>query len=401
MRILVITQYFWPESFRINDLVLGLRDRGHDVVVLTGQPNYPSGSYFTGYSFFKPSIEFWQGIKIYRAPLIARGNGKGIRLIMNYISFAFFSSIRVLSIQEKPDTIFVYEPSPITVGIPAIVAKFKFKVPIYFWVQDIWPHSLTSAGNISNMSVIRIVNSLTKWIYGHCYKILIQSEGFREILSEQKVPSSKIIYFPNWSEEYYIPLAPQKKYSSYFKGTYNLLFAGNIGEAQDFTTLVLAADILKTTLPTLHWVILGEGRMKSEMEELIRQLDLESSFRFLGAFPPEEMPLFFSQATALIVSLKKDPIFAITIPSKIQSYLACGKAILTSLDGEGSRIIRDAKAGLVSPAGSPETLANNILKFVALPQVDKEEMGISARDYYEKVFERNMLIAKLVAILEK
>lgn len=399
MRILVVTQYFWPEAFRINDLVNGLKERGHEVIVLTGTPNYPSGSFFDGYSFFGKSVETWNGVKIYRSALFPRGKGSGFRLIINYISFALLSLFKVLMIREKPDCIFVYEPSPITVGLPAILAKRKFKVPIYFWVQDIWPHSITSVGNIYNPYVIKLVDKFTRWVYSYCDKILIQSEAFKEIIESQDVSSEKVIYFPNWSEEYYIPLSKQTEYASYFTGRFNLVFAGNIGEAQDFDTLVQAAVIVKRSIPDLHWIIIGNGRMREEVIQKVRDLDLENCFKLIGSFASEEMPKFFSHATALIVSLKKDPIFSITVPSKIQSYLACGKPIITSLDGEGSRIIVEAKAGVSCQSGSPGEFSNAVIKFLTLPESQIEAMGISGREYYEKVFDRNMLIDKLVSIL--
>lgn len=400
MRILVITQYFWPESFRINDLVLGLQERGNEVIILTGIPNYPSGKFSKGYSFFSPLIETWEGIKIYRSPLLARGNASGFKLLLNYFSFAITASFRVYGIKEKPDRIFVYEPSPVTVGLPAIIAKLRFKKPIYFWVQDIWPHSLTSAGGVSNPTVIALVNSLTIWIYSHCKKVLIQSEGFRRIIAEQKVKQGDIIYFPNWTEEYYVPMAPAEKYKHYFTGKYNLLFAGNIGESQDFKTLVESAFLLRDQLPELHWIIVGDGRMKHEFIDKVRLMGLGDSFKFIGTFPSEEMPLFFSHASALLVSLKNDPVFAITIPSKVQSYLACGRPVLTSLDGEGSRIIEESGAGITTPASCPEKLAQKIIEFVAYPEEKRVEMGRAGRDYYEKVFERNILIDKLVQILQ-
>ena len=164
MKILIITQYFWPESFKINDLALGLKERGHDVSVLTAIPNYPKGVFFDNYSFWKNNEEEWNGIKIYRSKIFSRGNG-GFRLMLNYISFVFFCSLKVFFIKEKFDKIFVYEPSPITVGLPAIVASRRMKIPYYFWVQDLWPESLSAAGGIKNKYVLGFFEKITKVIY--------------------------------------------------------------------------------------------------------------------------------------------------------------------------------------------------------------------------------------------
>lgn len=400
MRILVITQYFWPEHFRINDLVMGLKERGNEVIVLTGKPNYPKGKFYEGYSFFNKSLENWNEIIIFRAPLVSRGNGGAFRLILNYLSFAFFSIFSLLRIKERPDVIFVYEPSPVTVGVPAVIASWKFKVPVYFWVQDLWPDSIASAGNIRNPLILSSLDRLTRWIYKNSEKVLIQSRGFKNRILAQGVNPSKIIYFPNWTESYYKPVLKNELYSRYFQGEINLIFAGNIGESQGFETLLEAASLIYKEKSTLNWVILGEGRMKGFVQQQVIERGLEKVFMLIGSFAPEQMPEFFSHADALIVSLKKDPLFAITIPSKIQSYMACGKPIITALDGEGSKIVDEAKAGLISEAGNAEALAKVILDFVALNPKQKAEMGANSLKYYKEKFDRDMLITKLINIFK-
>ncbi len=402
MRILVVSQYFWPENFKINDLVLGLKERGHEVFVLTGKPNYHSGSFEEGYSFFKISKELWHGVKVYRSPLVPRGNGKSLRLVLNYFSFAFLASLKVFGIREKPDAIFVFQTSPVTVGIPAVVAKWRFKAPIFFWVQDLWPQSVSAAGNISNKTIIGWIDSLTKWIYKHCAKILIQSQGFRGFLLNQGVESSKIVFFPNWTENFYRPLLAGSKYSEYFSDEHlNIIFAGNIGVAQDFDTLLKAAAIVKNTNERVRWVIIGNGRMRTSVVQKLEEMGLEDVFKLIGAFPADQMPEFFAHADALLVSLKSDPIFSITIPSKLQSYMACAKPILTSLDGEGSRIVAEAEAGMVSAAGNPIVLAENVLRFAELPEASKNAMGENALRYYKAHFERDKLIDRLTALLNQ
>jgi colanic acid biosynthesis glycosyl transferase WcaI len=398
MHILIVTQYFWPEHFRINDLVLGLKERGHRVTVLTGKPNYPKGKFYEGYSFLNKSEENWNEIKVYRAPLVPRGNGGALRLILNYLSFAFFSIFTLLRVKERPDVIFVYEPSPVTVGVPAVMAKWKFKVPIYFWVQDLWPDSIASAGNIRNPIILSILDRLTRWIYKNSTKVLIQSRGFKSRILAQGVNPSKIIYFPNWTENYYKPVLKNELYSQYFEGKINLIFAGNIGESQDFETLIEAASIIHKVNSSVHWVIIGDGRLKNFVQQQLVERGLGKVFKLIGSFAPEQMPEFFSHADALIVSLKKDPLFAITIPSKIQSYMACGKPIITALDGEGSTIVEEAKAGLISNAGNSEALAKVILDFVDLNPEQKEKMGLNSLKYYQEKFDRDMLINKLINI---
>ena len=400
MRILIVTQYFWPESFPINDLALALKDRGHDVEIFTGKPNYPKGEFTNGYTFLNKRVDNWNGIKIYRSPLIPRGSGKGIQLFINYFSFAFFASIRLLFIKGHFDKIFVYEPSPITVGIPGIVSKLKFKAPMFFWVQDLWPESISAAGGVKNKFVLGLFNWLTKLIYNNSTKVLVQSKAFIPYILSQKIPVEKLIYYPNSTENYYKILSPDKNILRTLPMGIKLMFAGNIGESQSFETLLKAAVILKNENINVHWIILGEGRMKKFVEQRIIELGLERYFHLLGAYPGTEMPKYFSCADALIVSLKKDPVFAHTIPSKIQSYMACGKPIITSLDGEGSRIIDEAHAGFTSPAEDSLALTNSIKKFLSLNVSEQKILGKNARVYFDKEFERELLVDKLEEILK-
>lgn len=398
MRILIVTQYFWPENFKINDVALALKERGHEVLVLTGKPNYPNGKFSTGYTFFNKRIEFWNGIKIYRSPIIPRGKGKGIQLFVNYISFSIFASVKLLFIKNKFDKIFVYEPSPITVGIPGIVAKYKFKAPLYFWAQDLWPESISAAGGINNKSVITVLDWLTRFIYKHSKKVLVQSKAFIPYILNQNIEKDKLVYYPNSTENYYQELSTDQELLKTLPKGIKLMFAGNIGEAQSFDTLLQAASILQKELIDVKWIVLGDGRMKDYVNQKIKELNLEDNFFLLGAFPSTEMPKYFSCADALIVSLKKDPIFALTIPSKIQSYLACGKPIITSLDGEGSKIIEEANAGLTSPSEDYMGLVANIKKFLILSKEEQKTLGQNGRAYFNIEFEREILVDKLEEI---
>lgn len=397
MKILVVSQYFYPENFRINDLVFSLKDRGHEVTVLTAKPNYSQTHFFEGYGWKSGDFEIVNGIPVYRTNLFSRRNGGALRLFLNYFSFAFLATLKLRKIKGSFDAIFVYEPSPITVGIPAVFAKRRFKAPIYFWAQDLWPESLVAAGGVKNRFVLGFFNSLTKWIYSHCRKVLVQSPGFTDYILNQGVPKDKIVFYPNPTEAFYKPLESEDEYGSFFsKDHFNIVFAGNIGEAQSFYTIIEAANLLKK-LP-VRFVILGDGRYKETALLKIKELGLENVFSFLGSYPPTEMPKFFFHADALLVSLKKDKIFALTIPAKIQSYLACGKPIIASIDGEGAKIVSDAKCGVTSPAEDSIALSNIIKGLIALDKSTLIEMGNNGRAYYEKEFDRDYLLEKLEQI---
>ena len=399
MKILIVSQYFWPENLKINDVAKGLVEKGYDVSVLTGLPNYPNGKIYNGYSFPKNKKENHEGITIYRSPLIPRGNGSGVRLFLNYFSLALLASLRVLFIKNNFDKILVYEVSPVTIGIPAIIAKYRFKAPIFFWVQDLWPESVVAAGGITNKFMINLISKLTRFIYQHCEKILVQSKAFIPYILNQNVSNSKIIYLPNSTESFYNKVDVKNKFKKLMpeEGPI-LMFAGNIGEAQGFNTMIKSASYLNDSGVKVNWVILGDGRQRELIEQKINDLGLQKVFFFLGSYPSEEMPNFFACADALLVTLKKNLIFSMTIPNKIQSYMACSKPIIANIDGEGGRVILEAKCGLVSPSEDYISFSKSIIDFLKLGADEKELMGKNARLYFEKEFDREKQTNSIINI---
>lgn len=403
MRILIVTNHFWPEEFRINDAARGLVARGHSVSVLTGIPNYPGGRFFKGYGFFKKRRESYEGIDIFRAPLIPRGSGSGLRLILNYFSYMLSSCLLApFCFRRKYDLIFVFESSPVTVGFPALVLKSIKRIPILFWVQDLWPETLSATGVIRSVRVLNVVGWIVRIIYKSCDRILIQSKAFLKSVCELYDKPDNIIYFPNSAEEFYRPVnigadAPER---SLMPKGFRVVFAGNIGVAQDFGTILTAAEELKH-FTVIHWVIIGDGRRRAWVEEELERRGLEKTVHLLGRHAAETMPRFFSLADALLVTLKKEPIFSYTIPSKIQSYMACAKPIIAALDGEGMRVVKEAGAGITCPPEDPKALAEAVLEMSRLSLLDRESMGKCGRKYFEKEFERNMLLDKLESIMEE
>lgn len=398
MKILIVTQYFWPENFKINDIAQALIERGHQVSVLTGKPNYPDGKFYTNYTYLNKSYEVWCNIKIYRSFITPRGDGKGLLLFLNYLSFAIFSTIRLFFIKDKFDKIFVFEPSPITVGIPAVVCKLRFNAPIYFWVQDLWPESLSAAGGIKNRYILGFFSKLTKFIYAHSFKILVQSKAFIPYILKQGVSPKKLIYYPNSTESFYKMNPVNPEFSSMFPEGFKLIFAGNLGEAQSFDTIIEAISLLINEGVNVHLIILGNGRAREQIQNKVIELGVSNNIHLWGSFESIMMPEFFSCADALLVALKKDLIFSLTIPSKIQSYLACGKPIIASLDGEGARIVEDANAGFTSNSEDVIGLMNAIYKMYLLSPNQLNELGNNARCYFEQEFEREMLVDKLESI---
>ncbi len=402
MNILIVTQYFYPENFRINDFAREFHIRGHKVTILTGVPNYPSGNYFPGYGVFKKNREIYEGIEIFRSPLIPRGSGSSLRLALNYISFIFgsiFTSLFLLN--KKFDIIFVFEPSPITVCLPAIFIKKIKNIPICFWVLDLWPESVVSAGNLKTKIIPSILNPLVKFIYTNSDKILVSSKGFINSIVEKGINKNKVDFFPQWAESIFKPVNSDKNNLDFIpENSFKIMFAGNIGEAQDFPSIIEAALILKVK-KNIHWVILGGGRKEDWVKSEIKKNGLENCFHIMGNYPLEKMPEFYAQADCMLFSLKKEYIFSITIPAKVQTYLACAKPVLAMIDGEASKIIDDAQAGLTCPSERPELLAENIKKLSSLGQNELDKLGQNALNYYNIEFERTMLMDRMESIFNK
>lgn len=402
LRIAIVTQYFWPETFRINDLVKALVERGHDVQVLTGLPNYPSGKVAPGFFTLAPKRSDVFGSSVVRVPLVPRGKGGGLRLAANYLSFAVSGSILGVWAMRKPaDVILAYEPSPVTVAIPALALGKRFHVPVLMWVQDLWPETLRATGVISEGPALQVAGWLTGRLHRALDGLLVQTRAFGPLLERQGVAPSRITYLPNWAEDYFKPAAvpataPERLELP--KG-FIVLFAGNIGVAQGLDVLLAAAERLRK-VQDLHWVVLGEGRQAPWLRREIDRRGL-TNVHFLGPRPIESMPTWFALADALLVTLKPDPIYKLTIPSKIQAYLACGRPILASLDGVGAHEVEDAGAGLASPAGDAEALAEITSRLYQLPPFERAAMGERAKAHYDRNFNREMLIDRIESLLRK
>lgn len=400
MRILLVTQYFYPENFKSNDIAIELTKRGHEVTVLTGLPNYPEGKIYENYGFFKRTNENYLGIHVIRTWLVPRGKGGGIRLFLNYFSWAFFASFRALSLsyQKKFDVILVHEPSPVTQGFPAIVVSKIQKIPLHFWVLDLWPESLTSAGGINNKYVLSLFTKMVRYIYNNSNKILISSKGFKESILAKGDYKEKLVYFPNWAEDsilkgdldYPIPILPEG---------FKIIFAGNIGAAQDVDSIVKTALILKERID-IHFVFIGDGRNRVQLEDFVVENDLNKTVHFLGRFPIDAMKTFFNQADGLLVSLKDELIFNVTVPAKLQAYLCTQKPILGMLNGEGASIINDANCGLSVNAGDFKELAQKILKLYEMSIDERNNLGKNGFKYFEENFTMSKCIDKLEFILK-
>jgi colanic acid biosynthesis glycosyl transferase WcaI len=397
MRVTIVTQYFFPESFVINELAMDLANAGHTITVLTGMPNYPSGKIPRKYLRICPVREKHGRIRIIRVPLVSRGQGSKGRLALNYISFALSAATLVpFLLRDNVDAILVFEPSPITVGIPALVIKQLKRAPIVFWVQDLWPESLIATGAVRNRAILSAVRALTRFIYNRSDIVLVQSKSFIAKIREIAPDAKDIRFFPNPASRFYRPIsvardAPERKL---IRPGFRVIVAGNMGAAQDLGTVLQAAERLRTR-PEIQWILIGDGRLRPWVEQQIETRGLSPTVQILGPYPPEKMPTFFALADVLLATLRRDSIFSLTIPSRLQAYLASGRPVLAAIEGEAARVIQEAQAGLVCAAGDPASLANAVESLYETPVAERESMGRAGRRYFEREFDPDMLVKRL------
>lgn len=402
MRLLIVSQYFWPEEFRINDVAEDMVKRGHEVDVLTGWPNYPSGEFPADFLANRDDFRSYKGARIFRARLIPRGRGGGLAVAANYLSFVVSGCWSVLGMAvrgQKYDAVLVFQISPITAALPATLLRGLTGSPVVLWVQDLWPETLKAVGAVRSPALLNVIGGLVNVIYRWSDRILVQSRAFHSQVKQRAGSDHHIAYLPNWTDQpdAAAPVVRAEELEPY-KSTFNLMFAGNLGEAQDLPSLVRAADLCRD-IPHLRWLIVGEGRGQDAMMSEVARRGLEDRVIFLGRQPATRMAAFFAGADGLIVSLKAEPIFALTVPSKVQAYLAAGKPILGMLDGEGGRVIEEASAGWVGPAGDVDALAHNVRRLVAASPDERVRMGQAGAAYCQRHFTRDQLMASLEDVL--
>jgi glycosyltransferase involved in cell wall biosynthesis len=396
MNVLVLTQYYWPESFRINEIVESLQQAGCTVTVLTGQPNYPEGTVFPGYRATGFGIERHPGgYSIARIPMAPRGKASALRLVANYLSFVASASTFGLWLLrgQRFDVVFVYAVSPILQAIPGIAIKRVKKAALVTWVQDLWPQSLSATGFIHNRHALNLVTMVVRWIYRRSDLLLTQSRAFIPTVRAM-AGDTPVAYHPNPGElAFDQPVANGEPALSLPAG-FNVVFAGNLGTVQALDTVLDAAELLKGA-DGVRIVLVGSGSREQWLKDEAARRGLDNVL-LPGRFPPEAMPAILQQAAAVLVSLARDPVMEQTIPSKVQAYLAAGKPIIAALDGEGARVVLEAGAGIASAAEDAQGLAAAIMKLrVASPEA-LQEMGRAGRRYYDTHFSPALLAHELV-----
>lgn len=395
LKILIVTQYFWPESFRINEVAQSLRDAGCEVTVLTGQPNYPDGVVRPGYSAISVRAESYEGIPVFRVPLLPRGRASGLRLALNYLSFVIFGCLvgPWLLRGRTFDVVFIHGMSPILQAIPGIwLARLK-RAKVVTWVQDLWPESLSVTGFVRNPAVLAAVGRVVAWIYRRNDLLLVQSRAFA-VPVQRLAGATPVEYHPNPGELAFGNALPDGTPALQLEPGFNVVFAGNLGIVQSLGTVLDAAEQL-SAISDVRFVLVGSGSRDEWLREEIARRGLRN-VQLAGRFPPAAMPGILSQASVLLVTLVRDPIMAQTIPSKVQAYLAAGRPVIAALDGEGSAVIVEAGAGLACAAEDATGLAKAVLELHGMTNQQRDQLGEAGRAHYRRHFEPTVLAQILV-----
>lgn len=408
MKICIFTNHFYPEDFKVNDIAFELTQRGYEIAVITAVPDYPKGKFFDGYGWFKKNKEDVNNCHVIRLPIIPRGKGKFRNLLVQYFSYYISSSVYVFfhKFFHKYDAVFVHLTSPFFIGLGATHLKRFQKIPMYFWVLDLWPESITATTGISNGLVMNPLIKQVKKVYDNCDKILVGSKGFEKSILEKGQYKEKLVYFPNWCEttdlsfdnEQYKAVKP---FDSFNDKDFIILFAGNLGEAQNLDCVVTAATKLSKQNDNIKFVFLGEGRARKHLIEKTEETGvLNKTVFFPGRFPIESMPFFMGKSSVLLVSLKNELIFNLTVPSKVQFYMAQGKPLLAMLNGDGADLINEASCGIAVPANDIDSFITAIQKMSLMNKEQLDLMGKNGKKYYEENFMKEHRINQLDALLK-
>lgn len=393
--ILVVSQNFYPEQFRINDICQEWIEKGYKVTVLTGIPNYPIGDFYDGYGLREKRKEIWEGIEIIRIPIIPRKNNK-LFLALNYMSFVVSGFLWCLMNKITADYVFIYETSPMTQALPGVWYAKRKKIPCYIYVMDLWPENVESVLGIHNKMILSPISFLVDYVYKRCDKIFTSSNSFISKIQQRGIEKEKLEFWPQYAEDFYCKYTGDESVKEIPQdGILNLTFAGNVGYAQGLDVLVDSALMLKEKTIKVRFNIIGDGRYKSKLLEQVKAKNVQEYFNFIEKKPAKDIPKYFAYSDAALITLAKSDVFSMTIPAKLQSCMACGMPIIAAIDGEAQSIIKEAECGLCCDSGDAIGLTNIILTLKNEQNKQKEKYAENALCYYETHFNKQMLLEKI------
>lgn len=387
--ILVVSQYFYPEQFRINDICTEWVRRGYQVTVLTGIPNYPQGKYFEGYDLVHKRTEEWNGISITRIPLVPRGHSS-ISLVANYFSFVLSGYVWKCLTKIKADYVFTFEVSPMTQALVGVWYAKKNNIPHYLYVQDLWPENVETVTGIHSSLVLKPIRKMVRYIYKNCSHIFATSPSFVKEICKQGVPEEKVHYWPQYAEEFYRPMKKRPVPDIPDDGSFKIIFTGNIGTAQGLEILPRTAELLKAE--KVKFVMVGDGRYLETFNNEVKKRSVQDKFIMIPRKPAEKIPELLAACDVAFLSFQDEELWTMTIPAKLQSYMACGMPVIAAAKGETERIIEEAECGKSCEIGNPAALAE------AVKEMKKKELSVmrkNSRSYFEENFDKPLLMAKI------
>lgn len=395
-KILVVTQHFWPENFRINDIVEGFLQDGIAVDVLCGLPNYPKGEWFPGYSAAGPFEEEWHGARLYRCKEVPRRGNTSANIFLNYVSWPWYAAHALHRLPGGYDAVFCFNTSPVLMCWPAIRYAKKHHISFTNYVLDIWPENLYSVLNVKNKALRAIAQGVSDALYKKADRLIAMSEPLQQRLCQRTgMPPQKIAVIPQYCEDFYAVPQPDAALQAQFGGRFNLVFTGTFTPAQSLETVITAVqDARSRGADMLHLLLVGDGMSRAALEAKVKELHAEDAVTFYGSVPATDIPKFTALADALIVCLSDSPDLGLTVPAKVASYMAAGKPVLASMDGAGNAAVA-AAGGLSSPACDAAALADNLLALTRMDAAQRADMGQSAKEYYLAHYRRSELLRKL------
>jgi len=399
MRILIVSPVFYPESFRINDLAEELAKRGHQVQVLAGHPNYPEGRYFPGFHAWGPWRELWGKVDILRFPQIPRRRGHAWELALNYLSFALAGGARVLLSGDWAwDAVFVFQITPVTAALPALLARNLSGARSVIWVQDLWPDSIEAVGLRLPKLLAKFVARLSEGIYRSFDGVLGQNEAFLSRLEAMGVEPARMACVHQWADE--DEPFHQDQVPILWDSSFTVFFAGNLGRAQGLETVLNAAEQLRDEAG-LRWVLMGDGSLRSWLETEIRRRDLSDVVQLPGRRPSSEMAVYYARAQVLLISLRRAPTLTRTLPGKLQAYLAAGRPILGVVEGVAAQVIENSGSGVVVPPEDAKALAEGVLRLRAMSDAERAELGASGKLWYRDHYSRAVCVNQIEEALAR
>ena len=391
--ILIVSQYFSPENFRVNELAFEWKKRGYDVSVIAGIPNYPEGKFYKGYGFFKKRVEYINGIKVRRIPIIPRGKSN-LMMIFNYASFVVSGFLWKTFTPRKADLVFIFEVSPFTQALPGVWFAKRRKIPCYIYVQDLWPETLIHFVGIRNKYIVGFINAIVKYVYKRVEKIFVTSHSYVDAVKLRNVEDDKIIVSPQYAESY-LKTNDHPDVSKINPENFNIIFTGNLGTAQGLEILIEIAKALESkSIKGVHFILLGNGRNEEALKKQIQEEKIDHQFTFINRVNPEEVPGFLNASDVAYLGFKNNELFEKLIPAKLQTYMMEQIPILACASGESEYIIKEAQCGLSASPDDIQGAVENIKRLLKMSQEDLKKLGLNGYHYAKKVFDKETILKK-------